>query len=501
MLNRFSRMTMPCWVADIAGLRALEFRRGAVTTLACFLLTLVSSPLSWAQPSCQLPATIKAPEVRPIDWSNPDVSTDYLSLVLSWSPEHCAQQTTSAQRAKHAFQCELNSFEFVVHGLWPQSAQAHSAQDHPRNCKDAQALPVDLLKRHLCTVPGTDLMQNEWQAHGTCGWPDPETYFGTIERLVSQFNRPGFAAMTGAAAGTSTANTTSGRIKNAFVDANPGRLRRDQVQVTVGSGNRLKEIWICLTSGANPVPMACPPGGTPDDKNVIVRAPARPTAPPLADISDPSDSGDVECPVRQQKFSGYSSAAKSALWSTVYADGGKTIYCQAQFDAGSRQTHGGLPMNIEHALPKSKVKVTSGQGDLHNLWPSIVAVNSARANFALTGNIPGEQWTFASSPKPELANCDFEIESVKKPGGKLTVVEPTPQARGRLARSVLHMALAYRVPIPESEWVMYLDWHEQFPPAADEQRRNDRIASVQGTRNPFIDSPQHARLLVQSCRP
>ncbi|NRF72231.1 endonuclease [Aquincola sp. S2] len=450
-----------------------------------------------------MPQTIKEPAVRQPDWRNPDVSTDYLALVLSWSPEHCAQQTSSAQRAKHAYQCQLNNFEFVVHGLWPQSQQAHSAQDHPRHCKTSGPLPVDLLKRHLCSVPGTDLMQNEWQAHGTCAWDDAPAYFNTIESLLGQIKRPAFAAMAAGGAAAGTASVTSGKIKQAFVDQNPGKLARNNVRVSVASGNRLKEIWICLSSGGNPQPIACPAGGTPDGQQVKVRAPRQTTPPPPPpDIDEPPDAVDVACPTRQGKFGGYKSAAKQALWS-LYPNGGEEIYCQAPFAPGAdRKTAGGLALNIEHVLPKSKINVAAGQGDLHNLWPSILKVNEARSNFALTDNIPGEQWTFSNSNRAELAACDFEVESIQRPGGgKVTVVEPAEHARGRLARSVMHMALAYGVRLSEPEWAMYVAWHEQTEPAADEVRRNDRIQLLQGTRNPFVDFPAHGRMLVQNCRP
>ena len=152
-------------------------------------------------------------------------------------------------------------------------------------------------------------------------------------------------------------------------------------------------------------------------------------------------------------------------------------------------------------MPKSKIRVAAGRGDLHNLWPSILKVNEARSNFALTDNIPGEEWTFAEAASPELSSCDFEVESIQRPGGKVMVVEPAPHARGRIARSVLHMAIAYKVRLTEPEWTMYLGWHEELAPAADEHRRNDEIERLQGTRNPFVDSPAHGRMLVQTCRP
>ena len=91
--------------------------------------------------------------------------------------------------------------------------------------------------------------------------------------------------------------------------------------------------------------------------------------------------------------------------------------CSASTAAASRKTAGGLALNIEHVLPKSKIRVAAGQGDLHNLWPSILKVNEARSNFALTDNIPGEEWTFADAASPELSSCDFEVESIQRPAG------------------------------------------------------------------------------------
>ena len=315
----------------IALVRLARVSRSAVAGVL-----LVAAELSWGQVACQLPQAIKAPAARQPDWRNPDVPTDYLALVLSWSPEHCAKQTSAAQRAKHAFQCQLNSFEFVVHGLWPQSRQANSAQDHPRHCKASGPLPVELVKRHLCAVPGAELMQNEWQAHGTCAWPDAPAYFDTIEVLLGQIKRPAFSVMTGAGTAAGMASMSSAAIRKAFVDANPGKLVRENVRVSVGSGNRLKEVWICLSSGNDPQPIACPAGGTPDGQLIKVRAPRQQVTPPPSppDVGEPPDAADVACPARQGKFGGYSSAAKQALWS-MYPNGGKEIYCEAPFSAAA----------------------------------------------------------------------------------------------------------------------------------------------------------------------
>jgi len=223
---------------------------------------------SWSQtaeaqaPSdCKLPSSVEPPAVRGPDHRNA-VRTDYLLLVLSWSPTFCAEQDTEAERRRHAFQCSQNGFGFVVHGLWPQSERAQSWRDQPRHCRGSDPLPVALVRRHLCTVPGAELMQNEWQAHGTCHWSRAEDYFAAIESLWAQFRRPGVGEMPHEA--------TAGEIKQAFVAVNAGRLKREHLQVTVASGNRLRDVRICLTADEKPVPRACPRGGTPEGQQVRV---------------------------------------------------------------------------------------------------------------------------------------------------------------------------------------------------------------------------------------
>jgi ribonuclease T2 len=222
-----------------------------------------STGTSTTPAACTLPPNVERPAVRGPDHRNA-VRTDYLMLVLSWSPAFCAEQDTDAERRRHAFQCSLNDFGFVVHGLWPQSERAQSWRDHPRHCRGSDPLPAALVRRHLCTVPGGELMQNEWQAHGTCHWSRAEDYFAAIEALWTQYRRPAPRDM--------PREATAGDIKQSFVALNPGTLKREHLQVTVASGNRLRDVRICLTAGERPAPRACPRGGTPDGQRVRIEA-------------------------------------------------------------------------------------------------------------------------------------------------------------------------------------------------------------------------------------
>ena len=236
-------------------------------------LAAAASP-TFAEQVCVLPDNVELAPARPVDYVNKDLPTDYLALVLSWSPEHCEAQRNKpkAQREKHAFQCfSGNRFEWVVHGLWPQNGYAKSNQDHPRNCQTVGSLPAPLVRQHLCMMPGPDLMQNEWQAHGTCGWSSPERYFADIQRVYDSLQRPSLQEMLGSEAGPNQlVDARVSDIKQAFLAHNPA-LPAQSLRVSVGSGNRLKELWVCLDKQLGPMP--CPAGGTPDNQQIKVRTP------------------------------------------------------------------------------------------------------------------------------------------------------------------------------------------------------------------------------------
>jgi ribonuclease T2 len=241
-----------------------------------FVLLSTSLAQGFAKEVCALPASVEAAPPKPVDYVNKDLPADYLALVLSWSPEHCETQRNKPkdQRKKHAFQCfSGNRFEWVVHGLWPQNGQARSSQDHPRNCQTVGSLPVPLIKQHLCMVPGEDLMQNEWQAHGTCGWSSPERYFSDIQSVYTSLRRPTTREMMASGVSPGPGQLVDVQaidVKHAFLKLNPA-LPDASLRVNVASGNRLKELWVCLTKELKP--MSCPAGGTPDTQRIRIRTP------------------------------------------------------------------------------------------------------------------------------------------------------------------------------------------------------------------------------------
>lgn len=93
-----------------------------------------------------------------------------LYTYINWSytfrsPTYCASLSQSARDKK--FQCfRNNTFGLIVHGLWPQAANAANVRAHPRNCRDEPQLTSTFVKRYFCIMPDEDLIQGEWEKHG-----------------------------------------------------------------------------------------------------------------------------------------------------------------------------------------------------------------------------------------------------------------------------------------------------------------------------------------------
>ncbi|MCZ6874999.1 MAG: endonuclease, partial [bacterium] len=115
------------------------------------------------------------------------------------------------------------------------------------------------------------------------------------------------------------------------------------------------------------------------------------------------------------------------------------------------------------------------EADLHNMYAALAIIDSARPKHAF-GIINGEDHLVRPS-------CDFEHDLLRN------LSEPRPLARGNLARSIFYMHTEYHLPIPPAMVMLLKHWNREDPPSRHEQRRNQRIEAIQGTRNPFIDQP------------
>lgn len=126
--------------------------------------------------------------------ANP-IPFDYYMLSLSWSPAFCEYQQNKNQgkTPEHLkFQCENQAkFGWVIHGLWPQNANATSVSEHPRFCQgDLPALPESVIKAYMPEAPGASLLQGQWEKHGSCAFDNAESYFAKQKALFRSLNLP-----------------------------------------------------------------------------------------------------------------------------------------------------------------------------------------------------------------------------------------------------------------------------------------------------------------------
>ena len=136
--------------------------------------------------------------------------------------------------------------------------------------------------------------------------------------------------------------------------------------------------------------------------------------------------------------------------------------------------HSWMPTNPAQNLPE--------YSDYHHLFPS----NLNNANILRSNNPLGEVMNETSS----FLGCKSGTNS----NGQ-TVFEPRDNHKGDAARAIMYEAICYNTisgnswELPSSQNQMILkNWHFQDPPDSWEIARNDFIDSLQGNRNPFIDS-------------
>jgi ribonuclease T2 len=163
---------------------------------------------------------------------------DYYSMVLSWSPTHCATNS----RGPSDQQCNPRggrAYSFVLHGLWPQHERGF-----PESCptRDRPFVPQPTIDRMLDIMPSSGLIIHEYKKHGTCSGLSPDGYYELSRKLYNKvkiparYERPNQAFY-----------VTPGEMVNDFVSVNPG-LKPDMLGVVCGGpGGRMREVRVCFS--------------------------------------------------------------------------------------------------------------------------------------------------------------------------------------------------------------------------------------------------------------
>ena len=160
--------------------------------------------------------------------------------------------------------------------------------------------------------------------------------------------------------------------------------------------------------------------------------------------------------------------------------------------------------NREHVWPNSYGidDRHPAYSDLHNLRPEDEDVNSARGNryfdISQTGHV---SYRFPAHPEAPQCSTDFDSWS------------PPDSVRGDIARTIFYMDLRYEGSVAAEPNLIVVNsvvrinndtnlmgklttlllWHAQDPVDDAERGRNDRVESIQGNRNPFVDNPALVR--------
>lgn len=169
----------------------------------------------------------------------------------------------------------------------------------------------------------------------------------------------------------------------------------------------------------------------------------------------------------------------------------KEVYCQelygperfSKVKPGPHLVPDNEVINIEHTWPQSrftrKFPEDFQKSDMHHLFPSDSQMNSVRSSypFGLVNH--------------DTKNLKCKTVRIGNPAGSSTIVfEPPPQHRGNVARALFYFAIRYDMVIDPPQEAFLRAWNQEDPVDKEEADRNDKIYSLQGNRNPFIDHPE-----------
>jgi len=157
---------------------------------------------------------------------------DYFLLTLSWAPEFCATNPNG----RKSIECAPSQHRgLVVHGLWPQ----YDSGKWPQDCASTPPVSSSTANHMMPIMPGKQLIQHEWEKHGTCSGMSVEDYFGAIEKLYNGLEVPGEFKKP-----TDSAQTTPAAIEQKFASANNAPKTAFRVSCPQ---NEFSAVEVCLS--------------------------------------------------------------------------------------------------------------------------------------------------------------------------------------------------------------------------------------------------------------
>lgn len=151
-----------------------------------------------------------------------------------------------------------------------------------------------------------------------------------------------------------------------------------------------------------------------------------------------------------------------------------------------------MPINAEHTVPQSFFdRDEPMRSDIHHLFPTFANWNSTRSNhkFAEITDSRTEKWMYLNNSQSSIPRSNKNAYS-ESDGD---VFEPREIQKGNTARAIFYFYTMYPGEAGTISSVGDINtlyqWHLNDPVDATERARNNAIAQVQGSRNPYIDQP------------
>ncbi len=167
------------------------------------------------------------------------------------------------------------------------------------------------------------------------------------------------------------------------------------------------------------------------------------------------------------------------------------VYCQRDYMGSEFESQkpgpGKIPdnkiLNAEHTWPQSRFNPSFPsdiqKSDMHHLYPADSHLNSVRGNHEF-GEVTKDRMGFDCQTSARFGtNSKNEI-----------VFEPPQNHKGNVARALFYFSVRYDLPIRADEESALRKWNKEDPVDAEELDRNEKIMTLQGDRNPFVDFPE-----------
>lgn len=164
------------------------------------------------------------------------------------------------------------------------------------------------------------------------------------------------------------------------------------------------------------------------------------------------------------------------------------VYCNKRVrrNIGPHKMPSHTIINVEHTWPQSRFSRKESKrlqkADLHHLFPTNSIANSTRGNHKF-GDVEGD------GIDKSCSSSKLGVHSHEN----VLVFNPPKIHKGNVARALFYFSIRYDIDIPEFEEKALRRWHLLDPVDNAERERNNKIAKIQGNRNPFIDFPHHVR--------